>query len=355
MPQHSYINQEDNPNLRNFISLYISTGLTLTTEVYNGNIPITVFLEYALTELIGGGKLEWFEVTTDWQIKNRDSFPALETRNAIINILKKTNSWEKCRKRLSRNLLIKYTNIKNLNSKSSSNLAVRQSFLRFFKASIIAYKCFNDTRFLELFKGELLHTGKLSWLELDESGKTPKLVPNSECNVIDYYPHKDLVRLQSKFNQAEFNLAIDTLFIDLKRQKIIKLIEEKVEITDRKYNQLKQNLINPDIHFRKQVMECIQEWQDAYSNVKYDIFIDRVIKELIGKEGLLFWFELNDDANLINHRDCRQLGFEAGSNLNEALDKSINYYQNRDAIWKGIRYKAAEIIEQETNLKYEQY
>ena len=56
-------------------------------------------------------------------------------------------------------------------------------------------------------------------------------------------------------------------------------------------------IIHPDIHYRKQVMECIQEWQDAYRIVKYDKFIDRVIKELIGKEGILFWFELNDDAN----------------------------------------------------------
>ncbi len=348
---YNYINRGDNPDLRKLVCIYLKTGLSLVTDIYKGNIPITVFLEDALLEINGGRKLNWLEVTVDWKIRNRDSFRALEMQYEIINILKKTNSWDTSRKRLYRNLAIKYSNLKISNRKNSSTLEVRQAFRRFFKASIIAYKCYEDTRFLELFKAELLHMGKLDWFELSETGK---LIANSECNQIGYDPNKDLARLQSYFNQSEFQMSRDTLYSELKRQREIKIIRDKVEETDNRYETLKRNTINKDIYFRKEIIDCIHDWESAYKEVKFDNIISKAIKELIGKESLLFWFELNENAELINHHECHNLDFDAKKNLNIWLDNSKDYYQIKDSIWKEIRLKAAEIMAHEANLKYQQ-
>ena len=348
--KHNYINQDDNPDLRNLISRYISTGLVLVKEIYQGELPITVFIEYALMELNGGGRLEWFDVTADWRIRNRDSFPALELRDDIIQILKQTNTWQVCRKRLSRNLAIKYSSIKISNRKNSSTIESRRAFRRFFKASVIGYKCFEDTSFLELFKDELLHLGELSWFDLNESGK---LVANEECKNLNYDPMKDLVRLQPLFNSSDFQTSVGALISELKRQKEIKIINDHVQETDRKYDELRRTMIKPDIYFRKQVTACIQEWEKAFEKANSEDFINRAIKELIGKNSLLFWFQLDEKAELVNHVDTKDLvGFDAKQNLDNWLSKSPNYYQNKDAIWKEIRLKAAEIMEQEANVKY---
>ncbi len=351
LPEYNYVNYDDNKELRKLISQYMKNGLFLLTEIYPKTPPpVIVFIADALIELNGGRRLEWLDVTDGWQIRNKDGYPALEMRDEIANILKDTDAWEACRKRLYNNLSMKYVRIKVVNG----HIETRQSMRRFFKACIIAHKCFNeDVRFIELLKEELLHQGKLTWFDLDNAGK---LIPNAECHQMDYDPRKDLARCQRLSSQfPDFQKDIDTLFADLKREKEIKRIEEDiVGEADRRYDALKLSSEKRDIYFREQVVECLELWQQAYEQVKFDRFIDRVIKELIGKEGLLFWFQLNDNAELINHTESTQLGFDAVHYLNDALDKSADYYTIKDAVWKDIRQEAAQIMEQEANSKYEQ-
>ena len=339
----SYIFGDDNALFRLQIQKYIQTSYYVATELYKGNNPNLEFLSDALIELNSGSRLEWFDVTSDWQIRNKDAFPALQLRQNIGNLLKNKGVLEEIKTDLYRKLALKYSAIRT--PQYGVTLHARKSLRRYFKAAIVAYKFFDDTRFLELFKEELLHNGKIEWFSLDDSGLMPKIVANAECLELDYDPFKDWLRLKTKFDETTFDEATKKLIEDLAFQNKKKLVENSVAETDAKYEKCKNSN-------RLEVIECMRVWLKAYNDIPNEDYINRCIKVLIGEKDILFWFELTQTGDLINHRECTQMNFDSTSYLTKWIDHSLFYTNIKAGVWSQIRFKAAEILAQQADQNY---
>lgn len=330
---YSYINYGDNKDLRTKIEAYIDSGIDLVTEININDSNISIFLEFALTELNGGGRLDWIKVNSNWQVTDKYQYRAIEKRKQIQSILFKNNKIEATKNRLYRNLGIKYSSIKTIatNKNSRSNIL---SVISFIQSSIIAYKFYNDTRFLELSLEELTGNGKVQWYDLDENNR---VVPIKECVELHYNPLTDLQKILFKFKKEDtYNEIIANAKDYLIRKKRLEELDRKEVLIDEEYERVKKipTLDNSILH-RKKVIECIDNWKALYELNNKEILLDKCINELSG-DRIFIWFDfISFDINhldIVNHRECIHLDFDSKQIIDALRDKSSKYGKEEDKL-----------------------
>lgn len=361
----NYINFGNNIDIRNNIEKYINCGIDLVTEININKKLITSFLEFALIELNGGGRLDWIEVSSDWKIYNKtDSFNSIKKREQIEIIIRKRGRLEFTKKMLYKNLGLKYSNIK-LNDDKSNILTATESTIKFIKSSIVAYKFYEDITFLELAFEELQGKGRISWYELNENNK---IVPNKNCNKFNYNPYNDLIRIINKFGEKDaqsstFNKILKDIVDYVSRQKELENLNQKILQIEKRYNEveivrLENGEIENDLEIRKEIINCIRLWWEMFLESRdQDKTLHKCIDELSGK-GKLLWFNAefvnNKDFLIVNHPNCNVLNFDAHNYLNDFCKKSSEYTDEEKMLElnNSIKLKIAEKLVYSANTKY---
>lgn len=354
--KYDYIVTGDNFDLRKKIEKYINCSIDITTEISISSNSYTLFLETALIELNGGGKLDWIEIDNDWKLVDKTNFPAIKKRFQIEAILKKAGKIETTKKMLYRILGEKYTRIK-LNTERTNLSAVTESTIKFIKSSILAYKFYDDSRFLEPVFEELKGNGRVSWYDLDA---TNKIVENEICIRLNYKPKNDLNRIISKLGKENkkneiFKEIHDYLF----RQLVLKNLQKKIWAIGQKYQEVLNDTRADELTNRLKIIDCMDTWEQLYNESKdQENTIHKCIEELKGK-GKFNWFiaKFTDskEYTLENNSICIQLNFDAYLRLNKYLFQSSIYIEesSRMEVFNEIRINIANIIAKEADKLYE--
>ena len=377
-----YMLSGDNKDFRRRIEIYIDTAIDIVTEI---NVSgITVFLEYALNELNGGGKLEWIDIDTNWKLIDKHDYHAIEKRRQVAHIVFKGHKREKSLHRLHRHLGIKYGNLKSVTTdkealpepidiangkeddqteplnfdenfyntegdadkntqstkipflkisdgttKSKGNFKNIQSAISFIKSSIVAYLFYNDKAFLELPLKELEGDGKIVWYQLDETGE--EIIAVDECKELKYDPKSDLIKML-KILQPEKAVAsvLEPIKSFLTKQAQLKKRRAEITVIDKKYNDIRTNKLPiSDGERREEVIKCMEEWIKIYDKYNKDErLLTRCIKELSGSRVFLWLdvaFQSDKSPYLINSQVCKSIGYDALSQLKILQNKSRNF------------------------------
>jgi hypothetical protein len=361
---YNYINLGDNLDIRKKIEKYINCGIDIVTEININKNLITSFLELALNELNGGGRLDWINVSSDWKLSNKmGDYDAIKKREQIEAIVKKNEKLELTKKRTYRNLGTKYSNIK-FNRDNSNLLGVTEATIKFIKTSILCFKFYNDNKFLELALEELKGKGRVNWYDLDENDK---IISSKNANAFNYSPYNDLNRMIPKFEEKEaekvLSQTIEEIRDYLKRQRYLESLNQKIIQIDKQYEEIvivpmEDGEIQNDLENRIKIIECINLWMEMFEESRdQDKTLHKCIKELSG-EGKVLWFKAefvdNKNFSIFNHQNTEILNYDAGKYLIEYCKKS-SIYSPEDKILElknTIHKKIAEKLIYVANTKY---
>ncbi len=307
------------------------------------------FMDSAILELSGAGKVLWLRVEKD-KIKNRygRNFNALGLRKNFINKLIENYSNEenteeeviqKTEKRLANNFYYKiFRNYNSINpvrdSKgwSSWDDQQKKEIIQYLNASKVGYLLFESSdylepeikqRFLETPFKELVGRGKpfLSWISLSNNGQlqTSKKISNLRYQAIN----------ELEFLAKKLNIDFKNLKIELKKSLFEKQLKYNQRLFDNVSKDMSQATVT-DQEKAKAKVDLIKYMQRQFMLVRQEIgevneYLEPPLKELLGNGFFNEWIKVGLDGNLENDIDSAALKFDAVELLIKFLNCKKDY------------------------------
>jgi hypothetical protein len=197
----NYVENDERPDIR----VYYSKIIRLSMDIY-ALYPCTIFFETLLIEISGGGVIDWLYL-------DQNTY-----RDKAFKNFSKEGFEKKSSNMLYQKLKQKYQNINR--EKNSTGYFVwnddkNRSIHKAVQSFIVAYKLYNDPKFLEIPWSELSGKEKLDWIDIDSSGLTidkyiknslPKFNPINQLEILSKL--LDPLNHHNRFNDAVKHIAI---------------------------------------------------------------------------------------------------------------------------------------------------
>jgi len=310
-------------------------------DVYELLEKPTSFLDSAILELSGAGKVLWLRVEKG-RVKNRYGRKnnALALRKDFIEKLlndylekgvTEEEAIKKTEKRLANNFYYKiYRNYNRVTQVKDSKTGRgswtdqgRKDIIQFLNASKLGYLLFEDSkyleepiklRFIEKSYKEIIGKGKpfLYWLSLSNNGQLQTYYKSSKLN---FHALNEL-----EFLAKKMNLNFNKLKLELKNN----LFEIQLRLAGRQYNNVSKELkkAKPDMDKARENLVNYLQRQLVLARQNIGIVeehIETPLKELTGNGFFNDWIQINSDGNLENTPNSKTFKIDAASLLKEYL------------------------------------
>jgi hypothetical protein len=334
-------------------------------QIFDTMLSPLVFLEFAITELSGGGIIPWLKltngkITNKWQGK----YDALSLRKQFLERLseyykeKQPDLSEEEALDLANNRVMNtffqqinrnYNRIhqeKNANGQYRWNRDHWKEVKQFMNASKIGYFLFDDKKFLLKPYEELNQKGKkfMPWLTLSNAGK---LVTFHIARSIKFDALSEL-----KFYAQELNLD----FEEEKEKMRNALFNEMEERAERKYQYASGRISNPNPNLakiREDIIYCLESYLLLAKDEKFthkEAYLMTGIKELTGTEILNDWITILPSGELEAGDETKKLKFNAPEFLSKFLKIKSSENPNQPIV--GIDEAFFDDIYQKTIVSY---
>ncbi len=319
-------------------------------QIFDNMLSPLGFIEMALVELSGGGKISWLNINNEKPNNKWFNYNALQLRKDFLeklaNFFKlkdenlsveeaQTMAQKRIRNSFFNQIRKDYNRVRQeRNTKGQYRWTDdhRKEVKRFLNSSKLGFYLFEDENFLNKPFEELTHRGKrfMPWLDLSRNG-----------NLVNFFKAKD-IKYDSlhelKFFAEKLNLDFDQVKIEM-HEKLFQKLEDKAR---KKYAYAKERSTNPKPNIgriRENIIDCLKSCLllQKKQNTTGEDYLILGVTELTGSGILDDWITINPDGSIESNAEALKLKFNAEKYLKDFL-------RNKPAQLEGEKVKEVDEV-----------